>query len=83
MYFVNTLQYRAAAVSGMCTQFFFGLVMIMVYVVFYREHPEAYPTGLQAIVSYVWLQQGFLQMYLVIEMEQFDAIVDGTVAYEL
>ena len=29
------LQYRAAAIAGLCTQLFFGLVFIMVYIAFY------------------------------------------------
>ena len=31
------LQYRAAALAGIATQIFFGLVYIMVYTAFYRS----------------------------------------------
>ena len=35
--FITSLQYRAAALAGISTQFFFGFVFIMVYVAFYES----------------------------------------------
>ena len=38
------LQYRAAAFAGLCTQLFFGFVMVMVYEAFYRSTTADMPT---------------------------------------
>lgn len=38
--FLNDLQYRTAAVSGIVTQLFFGLIQILTLYAFYREHPS-------------------------------------------
>ena len=35
--FISGLQYRSAALAGLSTQFFFGLVFIMVYHAFYTS----------------------------------------------
>lgn len=83
--FVMGLQYRAAALAGITTQFAWGFMEIMVFRAFYRTDPAAFPMSFSATVSYVWLQQAFLALYAVwmMENEIFDAIVDGNIAYEL
>ena len=35
------LQYRAAAIAGLGTQIFFGLVLVMIYEAFYRSSTAA------------------------------------------
>lgn len=79
------LQYRAAALAGMVTQFFWGGMNILMYAAFYESNPAAFPMTLQATVTYVWLQQALLLLFAawLIEHEIFDDIVSGNVAYEL
>ena len=39
MRFLNSLQYRAAALAGIATQFGFGFMFISQYLAFYRVNP--------------------------------------------
>src|SRR5262245_51723444 len=81
------LQYRAAAIAGLWTQVFFGLVMIMIYEAFYRSTalPErAPPMTLRQIVNYVWLGQALFAMLPWNADADVRAMVrSGAVAYEL
>lgn len=79
------LQYRAAALAGIVTQFVWGLMEITVYHAFYRADASAFPMKLDDIVSYLWLQQAFLALFMawMMENEIFDSIKDGNIAYEL
>lgn len=79
------LQYRAAAFAGIATQFFWGAMEILMFRAFYKSDPSAFPMSFQATVSYVWLQQAFLALFMawMMENEIFDSIVNGNVAYEL
>lgn len=79
------LQYRAAALAGVATQFFWGAMEILMFRAFYRTNPGAFPMTLQATCAYVWLQQAFLALFVtwVMENEIFDAILSGNIAYEL
>lgn len=83
--FVNGLQYRLAALAGLSTQFFWGLMEILLYRAFYQANAEAFPMEFPALVSYIWLQQAFLTLYMswFFENEIFEAITSGNVAYEL
>ena len=79
------LQYRAAALAGVATQFFWGAMEILMFRAFYRTNPGAFPMTLQATCAYVWLQQAFLALFVtwVLENEIFDSILNGNIAYEL
>jgi ABC-2 type transport system permease protein len=78
------LQYRGAAIGGMVTQFFFGLVIMMVYQAFYSGADASQPLSLRQVISYVWLGQAFLGMLpWNVEGEQRAMIRSGAVAYEL
>ncbi len=83
--FLMGLQYRAAALAGMTTQFFWGAMNILMYHAFYESDPTAFPMSLEATVSYIWLQQALLLLYAawLIEHEIFDDILSGNVVYEL
>ena len=50
--FISGLQYRAAALAGMATQLFFGLIFIMIYVAFYSYSSTSPPISLEDLVSY-------------------------------
>ena len=79
------LQYRAAALAGIVTQFFWGAMNVLMYHAFYESDPSAFPMSLEATVTYVWLQQALLLLFAawLIEHEIFDDILSGNVVYEL
>ena len=57
------LQYRAAALAGMSTQFIWGTMEILLYRAFWLEHPERFPMGMESLSAYIWLQQAFLTLF--------------------
>lgn len=79
------LQYRAAALAGVITQFFWGTMEILMFRAFYKTDPLAFPMTFQATCAYVWMQQAFLTLFMawVLENEIFDSIVNGNISYEL
>ena len=79
------LQYRAAAIAGMTTQFAWGFLEIMMYRAFYEADAGAFPMTFSATSSYIWLQQAFLAFFAawMMDNEIFDSIVSGNIAYEL
>jgi len=83
--FISGLQYRSAAVAGVMTQFFFGLVYIMVYVAFSESGNGSLPMELGALTSYIWLNQAFFaliyQFYK--DSEIYTMIRNGDISYEL
>lgn len=83
--FTVGLQYRAAALAGIVTQFAWGFMEIMVYKAFYKADAASFPMSFSATASYIWLQQAFLAFFAawMMENEIFDSIVNGNIAYEL
>lgn len=82
--FRTLLQYRAAAIAGVFTQLFFGLVLIMVYEAFYRSSDVAKPMTFAQVATYVWLGQALLAMLPWNVDADIRAMVrNGAVAYEL
>ncbi len=83
--FLNGLQYRAAALGGLVTQFFWGGLTICLYAAFYRSDAAAFPMTFPQLVNYIWLQQAFLALFFVWQNDNeiFDCISSGQVAYEL
>lgn len=84
--FITNLQYRAAALAGLSTQFFFGLLFIMVYLAFYQSNTGAtYPMEWTELVTYIWLQQAFFALVYPLEKdsELLNMISNGNLAYEL
>ncbi len=81
----NMLQYRAAALAGIATQFFFGFVFIMVFEAFYSHALVDPPMSLPQLITYVWLQQAFLAFIMLWfrDNELFQLITSGNIAYEL
>ena len=57
------LQYRAAAVAGIVTQFVWGAMELLAFRAFYGADPAAFPMAFQATASYVWMQQAFLALF--------------------
>lgn len=83
--FICGLQYRAAALAGIATQFFWGGMEILVFRAFYKASPLSFPMSFEATASYIWLQQGFFSLFTawMMESEIFDSIMNGNIAYEL
>jgi ABC-2 type transport system permease protein len=78
------LQYRAAAVGGLWTQIFFGLVILGIYEAFFRSSTRTPPMTFPQIVSYVWLGQALLGMLpWNADVEVRAMVRSGAVAYEL
>ncbi|SHO53087.1 ABC transporter permease [Anaerocolumna xylanovorans] len=83
--FTYGLTYRAAALAGIVTQFAWGALEILMFKAFYDYNRASFPMDFSALTSYIWLQQALLALYMVwfFELELFDLIVSGNVAYEL
>ena len=83
--FINALQYRAAAAAGVATQFAWGFMEIFLFSAFYRANPGAFPMEFSHTVSYIWMQQAFLALFMLWfwESDVSEAIESGGIAYEL
>lgn len=82
--FRTLLQYRAAAAAGVGTQFFWGLILTMIYEAFYRSSRQPQPIAYREVVTYVWLGQAFLAMLpWNVDAELRALIRSGAVAYEM
>lgn len=79
------MQYRAAALAGVATQFFWGFISIMVFEAFYEYAANKPPISLKELITYIWLQQAFLAFIMLWfrDNELFDLITSGNIAYEL
>ena len=83
--FINGLQYRAAALAGLATQFAWGFMEILAFGAFYRANPAAFPMEFSQLVSYVWIQQAFLHLFAPYggNADAVESIVSGDIAYDL
>lgn len=69
MRFLMGLQYRAAAVAGVITQFTWGFMELLVFRAFYQADASTFPMSFEAVASYIWLQQAFLALFMAWMME--------------
>ena len=85
MRLIAGLQYRTAAWAGISTQAVWGLLYVLLYRSLYLSAPELLPMDMQALCSYVWIQQALFSVWnpYAWENELFSAVQMGTVAYEL
>ena len=82
--FRSLLQYRAAALGGLFTQIFFGLVRVMILAAFYGASSHAEPMTLPQVIGYVWLGQATLLLIpWRVDEDVAVQIRTGTVVYEL
>lgn len=83
--FLNGLQYRTAAVGGLVTQFFWGLMSLYIYQAFYRSGGQPQTLAFSQLVTYIWLQQAFLALLMLYDWDYdlFDLITSGNISYEL
>lgn len=83
--FTIGLQYRAAALAGMSTQLFFGIVFILIYSAFYKSGVANTNMSLKELTTYLWLNQAFFAMIFVYhkDNEIVGMLEKGDIAYEL
>ena len=78
------LQYRAAAVAGLATQVFWGLIRMMIFAAFFENAAHRSPMSKEHVIAYIWLGQAFWAMFpLRVDGEVAAMIRNGNVAYEL
>lgn len=78
------LQYRIAAFAGIVTQFFFGIIKVMVFYGFYSSTTEPMPIDYKVAITYIWLGQAMLGMLPWNgDSEIQNMIRTGNVTYEL
>lgn len=80
--FVLMLQYRTAAWAGVATQFWWGIIRIMILAAFYTSGTQQ-PINLEQAITYVWLGQAFLAMLpWAADADVADGVASGNVGYE-
>lgn len=83
---IINLQYRAAALAGIGTQLFFGIVYIMLYLALYESNTNIEtPMNLESVITYMWLQQSFFAVVYpyIADHQIINMIRNGNLAYEL
>lgn len=73
-------QYRGAALGGVITQAFFGLVYVCLYSALHEGGDQQ---ALRETVTYVWLQQMFFRLMFAGDDDLRQQILSGSVAYTL
>ena len=82
--FRTLLQYRAAALAGLATQIFWGLIRMMVMLAFYESARGSVPMTWPQTLAYIWLGQAFFAMFpLRVDAAVAGMIRTGAVGYEL
>lgn len=82
MEFKGELQYRAKAISGIATQFFWGILLISLYTAFMNTD-EVNGFSISQMASYIWLGQAFFVMrYIYLLPNTSEQIVSGNVGYK-
>lgn len=82
--FILLLQYRMAAIAGICTQFFFGIVRVMVFYAFYSSTTGEVPLTYHQAITYIWMGQAMFSMVPWNgDAEIQNLIRTGNVSYEL
>ena len=77
------LQYRAAAVAGLATQIFWGLIRMMIFIAFFDNAINP-PMNLGQVITYVWLGQAFLLLMILGPDSELQRMINsGNIAYEL
>lgn len=82
MKFKGGLQYRAKALSGIFTQFFWALMYICLYTAF-MENGQINGFSISQMISYVWLGQAFFSLrFTGIGKDVAQEITSGNVCYK-
>lgn len=81
--FLMMLQYRAAALAGVVTQFWFGAIMVMSLAAFYASGHGAPPITLAQSITYIWLGQAFLGLLpWNVDTDIAEMMRSGNIGYE-
>jgi ABC-2 type transport system permease protein len=76
--------YRAATISGIITNGFFGCLRAAIFIALYRAHSDVGGYDLQDAITFVWLGQGIIMvLYLWGWWEVADSIRTGSVVTDL
>ena len=82
--FLTLLQYRAAALAGIGTQLFFGLIRVMIYEGFFNSSTAPQPLTAEQITTYIWLGQALLLLGMLdVDKDVAGMIRTGGVAFEM
>jgi len=82
--FMALLQYRAAALAGLGTQLFWGIIRVMIFTAFFASTTAEQPMTLEETITYVWLGQAMLLLVLFrVDPDLSEMMRTGSVAYEL
>ncbi len=79
------LQYRAAALGGIATQFAWGTMNLLMFRAFYAAGADDFPMTFAQLSAYIWLRQAFLAVFNTWSADNdiLESITSGSVAYEL
>ena len=82
---LNGLQYRAAAIGGLTTQLFWGIMLIFIYRAFFGDAYASNGFSFRELVTYVWIQQAFLMFIHLYDWDSeiLEMITTGNISYEL
>lgn len=77
-------QYRAAALAGLATQLFWGIIKVMIITAFYAQAITPPPISLTQIITFIWVGQALLQLLpWNIDKEIELQVKTGNVVYDL
>lgn len=83
-HFLAQLQYRAAALAGIGTQLFFGLIKVMIFTGFFQSTLREQPMSYDQVINYLWLGQAMIMILPFRADRELTALIrTGNVAYEL
>lgn len=78
------LQYRAAAIAGLATQLFWGVIRVNIFDAFYRSSNAPQPMTATEVITYIWLGQACFRMLpWDADKELREMVRTGSVAYEM
>jgi ABC-2 type transport system permease protein len=78
------LQYKEAALAGIATQIFWGVIRILILLAFYRSTVSPQPISFPEVVTYIWLSQATFRLVPIsVDSDIAIMIRTGTVGYEL
>ncbi len=82
--FRTLIQYRAAALAGVGTQLFWGVLRVAIFSAFYKTTSTQQPINLADTITYLWLTQALLLLTATYsDADIRTQIRSGAVAYEL
>ena len=82
--FLNEIQYKVAAIAGICTQIAWGAMYIMLYTVFLNNSSNK-TMSISQMSTYIWLQQSLFMLFNIWSVDNniLEQIKDGSISMEL